>query len=202
MRSIQAKSNDFFRMHYDHIIMGLIILIVIFISLLVFLMYQISHRPLPAFNAVDPDNKTLTLTPFKDPNLLPETIIRWSSKAAITAYSFDYVNYKEQISKARSYFTSGGWTDYLNSINPVIQTVVQGQLFVNGIVSGTPVISNQGSSSGNKQLWRVQIPFLVTYQSANSTAKRHFMVTLTIIRIRTTENPQGIGIDQFVMVPS
>jgi intracellular multiplication protein IcmL len=69
-------------------------------------------------------------------------------------------------------------------------------------VVGTPVISNQGPLPGTDYAWRVQIPFLVTYQSANVTTRRNYMVIVSIIRVSTIENPQGIGIDQFVTVQS
>jgi len=85
-------------------------------------------------------------------------------------------------------------------VDRLISTIVQNQLFVNGVVSGPPVISNQGPLPGKGYTWRVQIPFLVTYQSANTTTKRSFYVVITIVQVPTNINPQGIGIDQFVMV--
>lgn len=195
-------NNDFYRKHYNHVIMFLMGLIALLICAIVFVTYQLFHRPLPEFTALDPDQKVMKLTPFVDPNLLPATIIRWASKAAILAYSFDWVNYNAQIPLARPFFTDQGWQGYLRAINSAIKNVVQGQLYVNGIVSGTPVISNQGPLPGKEQVWRVQIPFLVTYQTANVNVvvKRNFIVALTIVRIPTRINPQGIGIDQYVMV--
>src|SRR5690606_23717340 len=99
------------------------------------------------------------------PNLLPETIIRWASKAAVLAYTFDFVNYNEQVNAVRPYFTNAGWNDYQRSVSSLINTVVQNQIFVYGIISGTPVISNEGVLPNKGYVWRVQIPFLVTYQS-------------------------------------
>lgn len=201
MKSRLPKTNDFYRKHYHQAIYLLMLLLLLIVLIMALVMYQLFHRPLPSFTALDPDQKNMKLTPFTEPNLLPDTIIRWASKAAILAYSFDWVNYDNEISQVRPFFTNGGWDSFLRSINNVIKSVVQGQLFVNGIVNGTPVISNQGPLPSKGQVWRVQIPFLVTYQSANNISKRNFLVTLTIVRISTAINPQGVGIDQFVMVP-
>jgi intracellular multiplication protein IcmL len=126
--------------------------------------------------------------------------LRWASKAATVAYTFDFVNYNTQTAAARPYFTEDGWQDYLNSVNNLINTIVQNQLFVNGVVSGAPVISNQGNIPGRGYVWRVQIPFLVTYQSANTTSKQNYFVIISIVKVPTYVNKQGIGIDQFVMV--
>ena len=191
--------HDFYRQHTHHMIWLLMALIVLLMLLIGLVLYQLLNRPLPSFKAVDVDQKEMSLTSFTEPNLLPDTIINWASKAAITAYSFDWVNYEAQIGVARPYFTDAGWQDFLKSINPVIRSVIQAQLFVNSIVSGTPVIANQGPLPGRGQVWRIQIPFLVNYQSANGTTRRNFIVSLSIVRISTAINPQGIGIDQFVM---
>jgi intracellular multiplication protein IcmL len=61
------------------------------------------------------------------------------------------------------------------------------------------VIANQGPIPDKEYAWRIQIPFLVTYQSMNITTKRNFYVLISIVRVPTNVNPQGIGIDQFVM---
>lgn len=192
--------NDFYRLHYHQVIyvlMGLMGLIIITISVV---LYQMYNRPLPQFNALQPDGRRMLLLPYKAPNQLPDTILRWASRAATTAYTFDFVRYNSQIAAARPYFTNDGWQGYLSSVRGLINRITQSQLFVNGVVSGTPVISNQGVLPGVGNTWRVQIPFLVTWQSSNQTTKSNYTVVLTIINVPTSVNPAGIGIDQFIMV--
>jgi len=193
------QESSFFRNHYHHVLIALIVIIFLLIIAVGVAFYQVLHRPLPQFNAEQADGKKMLLTPNDEPNLLPNTILEWASKAATISYTFDFVNSAKQIAQARPFYTADGWQDYLNSVSGVIGTIVQNQLFVNGVVSGPPVIANQGPLPGKGYVWRVQIPFLVTYQSANITTKRNFIVIISIIRVPTNVNPQGIGIDQFVM---
>lgn len=195
-----AKNNDFLRNHYHHIIMGIMLVIFLMMFAIGYVFYQVMNRPLPQFNAIQPDGKSMLLIPYDQPNLSPDTIVRWASKAAILAYTFSFENYNNQLKEARPYFTEDGWQDYLSSVDRLINTIVQNQLIVNGIVSGTPVISNQGEVSGRGYVWRIQIPFLVTYQSANRSDRRNFYVVISIVRVPTYVNKQGIGIDQFLMV--
>ena len=195
-----AKNNDFYRNHYHHIIMGIMAVVLLMMFAIGFVFYQVANRPLPQFNAMQPDGKSILLIPYDQPNLSPETIVRWASKAAILAYTFSFENYNNQIQEARPYFTEDGWQDYLSSVENLITTIVQNQLIINGVVSGTPVISNQGPVPGRGYVWRLQIPFLVTYQSANTSIKRNFYVVISIVRVPTNINKQGIGIDQFLMV--
>ncbi len=193
------RENHFYRDHYHHVIMVMIVVIVILMIAVGVVFYQTLNRPLPQFNAVQPDGKKMLLFPYEEPNLLPDTILRWASKAATVAYTFDFLNANKQVLAARPFFTPDGWLDYLNSVKGVIGTIVQNQLFVFGVVAGTPVISNQGPLPGKDYVWRVQIPFLVTYVNAQGPTNRHFMVVISIVRVPTNINSQGIGIDQFVM---
>jgi len=194
------RDNGFYRDHYHHILMGVIACMVLLMLMVGLFFYQVMNRPLPQFNAIQPDGKSMLLIPFDEPNLLPDTILRWASKAATLAYTFDFVGYNDEIRAARPYFTELGWQDYLNSVSNLIKTIIQNKLFINGVVSGTPVISNQGDLPGKGYVWRVQIPFLVTYQSENTISKRNYYVVISIVRVPTSENKQAIGIDQFLMV--
>ncbi|SRR5579883_86400 len=193
-------ANSFYRDYYHYVLTGLILLLFLMILAAGVVLYQLFNKPLPVFYATDPKNQQIQLTPNLEPNLMPDTLLAWASKAAATAYTFDFYNYNNQVAAVKPYFTDAGWQDYLQSVSSLLETIVQRQLFVNGVVAGTPVISNQGALPGKGYSWRIQIPFLVTYQSANTTTKRNFMVIITIVRLPTNINPQGIGIDQFVMI--
>jgi intracellular multiplication protein IcmL len=192
------QDNSFYRANYHlffYAMMGALVGLLLVVGLVLF---QLASRPLPVFMAKQSDGKTMELLSFDEPNLLPETIIRFASKAAVTTYTFNYVNYDSQLALARPYFTEAGWNDFKSSISGLVSTIAQNQLFVSGVVSGPPVISNQGPLPGKGYVWRVQVPFLLTYQSSNSTVKRKYFVIVTIVRVPTSVNPQGIGIDQFV----
>ena len=193
------QDNYFYRDYYHYFIIALMSLILILIVAVLMTLFQVLHRPLPAFAAVQANGESMPLTPFEQPNLLPDTLLRWASKAASTAYTFDFVNYNQEISQVRPYFTNAGWFDFRSAISGVLSTIVKNQLFVTGVVSGAPVIANQGPLPGKGYVWRVQIPFLVTYQSANTTTTAFFIVILSIVQVPTSTNPQGIGIDQFIM---
>lgn len=193
------SDRNFYRDHYHHVLIGGMLAIGLLIIAVLAVLYQTIHRPLPAFHAMQSDGKIMELAPYDEPNLLSDTILQWASKAATTAYTFDFVNYSKQIAAVRPYFTDAGWADYLGSVNSLIANIIKNQIFVSGVVSGVPVISNQGPLPGKGYVWRVQIPFLVSYQSSERITKENFIVVITIIHVPTSINPQGIGIDQFVM---
>jgi len=190
---------NFYRDNYQAVILLVIIAIFTLIGMVIFVLHQIFHRPLPVFVAAGPNGQKMQLVAFDEPNYLPNTLLTWASKAAVAAYTFDFVNYNKQIALARPYFTASGWGDYQGSVQGLIADITKKQLFVNGVVSGSPVISNQGPLPGKGYVWRIQMPFLVTYQSAEAISKQNFLVIMTIVKVPTAVDPTGIGIDQFVM---
>ncbi|OGT56322.1 MAG: hypothetical protein A3F43_00780 [Gammaproteobacteria bacterium RIFCSPHIGHO2_12_FULL_42_10] len=191
--------NHFWREYYTYFFVGLAVLFLLAMCAVSLVLYQVWHRPLPTFQAIDSKRSQRLLTPFESPNLLPDTLLRWAAKATIAAYTFDFVNYSNELAIAREYFTEAGWTDFRGAINATLGTVIKNQLFVTAVVTGAPVIVNQGELPDKGYVYRVQIPFLVTYQSANTLTKSSYIVVLSIVHVPTTQNPQGIGIDQFIM---
>lgn len=198
-RSSTSHNNAFYRRHFHTVIIGLVVSIIIMLCCVIVVLYQIQNRPIPSFHAVASDQKQMHLVPSVDPNLLSTTLIKWANQAVVAAYTYDFSNYEDQLALARPYFTENGWLLYQNSTQNLINTIRKNQLIVNGVVSGPSVISNSGDLPDLGMTWRIQIPFLVTYQGAENVRNEFFIVTLTIVRVPTTQNPAGIGIDQFVM---
>ena len=193
------RDNSFYKHYYHYFLLGVMALIVLMLVTLSIVLYQTMHRPEPQFMATQSNGQQMELSPFDEPNLLPDTLIRWASKAAILAYTFDFYDYANEIQSARPYFTDEGWSSYLGSVNHLFENITTNKLIVTSVVSGTPVISNQGELPDTGYTWRIQMPFLVTYQSASTTSQQNFLVSVTIVRVPTNINPQGIGINQFVM---
>ena len=65
------------------------------------------------------------------------------------------------------------------------------------MAQGAPVILKRGVLNGVYS-WQVQMPMLVTYQSANMNVQQPVLVTMLIKRVNVLNNPAGIAIDQFV----
>lgn len=194
-----TEGNQFYRKHFHKTIVALIVTIFLMIGCVVFLLYQVHHRPIPLFNAAAPDGRRMMLPASEDPNLLPDTLIKWANQAAVASYTYDFSNYETQLALARPYFTNTGWTLYRNSIQNLLNSIAKNKLSVTSVVTAPSVISNSGQYPGLGMAWRIQIPFLVGYEGAENVTMQRFTVTLTIVRVPTTQNPAGIGIDQFVM---
>lgn len=159
--------------------------------------WQFSHQKLPLMEAVSKEGNKFQLVPHEDPSLIPSILLQWASKAAVAAYTFDFVRYPQQIEFAHKWFTDSGWNDYQASLKVLIQTISSRQLFVNSVVSAPPVIALTDETG-----WSVQLPFLVTYQSSDKMTRKNFLVKMKIVKVSTNLNPEGMGIAGFVMSAS
>ena len=75
------------------------------------------------------------------------------------------------------------------------------KLIVSAVATRAPIILQKGILNG-KYAWRVQMPILVTYQSASEFSQQNNVVTMLITRVSTLNSPRGIGISQFVVGPA
>jgi intracellular multiplication protein IcmL len=191
------NANAFYRDNYRYFLYGLIALLFLALITMGVTARLLQQRPLPTFFAKQ-DGKQMQLFPSVEPNLLPDTIIRFASKAAVAAYTYDFARVNEQLQQVRPYFTDAGWAAFYTQAQSSINRVVANRLFVNGVVVGTPVISHQGELPDIGYAWRVEIPFLITYSSSEVTTKFRHIIAITLVRVPTSINPQGIGIYQFI----
>lgn len=199
MAAARQERNHFYRDRYPVALLAVLIAMILMIITLVVVLYLVINRPLPEFYAETPTHQRMQLQSHDSPNLLSTTLLRWAAKTAVAAYTFDFAQYNTQLTKIRPYFTDAGWVGYSNSVSGLISTILAQKLLVYGVVAGTPIISNQGELPGHGYAWRVQIPFLVVYQGADVSSQTNYTILMTIVKVPTTQNPAGIGIDQFVM---
>lgn len=171
------------------------------ICLTVTLIYFIWHTPMPQKFASNPSGKSTPLYALTEPLLSQASLLAWANQAAISVYNFNYVNYPQQFKIAASYFTSEGWDLFRDRFQKVVDSVIEKKLQVSAVVTGTPLITQQGPLMGH-YTWRIRMPLLVTYESGSQKLPQHLIVEMLVIRVATTQTPKGIAIAQFVTTQS
>ncbi len=192
--------NEFYRDNYRKVVAALLLSFFILLVLVAALFYIVTHPPAPRYFATSSDGRLAPLVPFAQPNLSNSAILAWSNTAATAAYSYNFVNYRQALQQAADYFTPEGkqmfFTAIKNSNN--LQAVISKKLIVSAVATGIPVILEQGILAG-RYTWKVQIPMLITFQSASQFSQQSVTVTLLIVRVSTLTSPRGIGIAQFIV---
>ncbi len=192
--------NTFYRDNYRRLVGILLILILINLLLIGSIIYLISSRPAPVYFATSSDGRITPLYPLNQPVVAPSELLQWSAQAAVAAYTYNFVNYRQDLQRASEYFTPEGWNQFQQGLKDTrnLETVVAKKFVVTATPTGAPEIKDQGILNG-RYAWRIQIPLLVTYEGATGERiQQPVIVTMMVTRVSTLDTPKGIAIAQFV----
>lgn len=191
--------NNFYRDNYRRLVLSLMFLLFIIIFLAGVVFYQIYNRPEPKYFATTTDGRIMQLFPLSEAMLSPSELLQWTHRAAIAAYTYNFVNYRDAMQQLQNQFTPAGWKYYENAlkISRTLEMVIAKKLVVSAVATGTPVILDQAVVNGI-YAWKVQIPLLVTYQSPNEQTQQSMIITIIVSRVPTVDMPKGIAIVSFV----
>ncbi|MCH9689740.1 MAG: type IVB secretion system apparatus protein IcmL/DotI [Gammaproteobacteria bacterium] len=195
--------NAFYKDGQRKILLVLLLSIVVNCLMASLLVYLISHPPTPKYFATSINGRVTPLFALDEPNQSDSAILQWTNQAAIAAFTYNFVNYRTELQASSEFFTSAGWTQFLNALENSnnLDAVKAKKLIVSAVATSAPIILQKGLLNG-RYSWRIQMPLLVTYQSASEFSQQRNIVTILVTRISTLNSPRGIGISQFVVGPA
>ncbi|AWN75380.1 TPA: type IVB secretion system apparatus protein IcmL/DotI [Legionella anisa] len=201
--TVVALRNKFYKDSQRKVILALLIALIINIILAALLVYMITHPPAPKYFATSINGRITPLFPLNEPNQSDSAVLQWANQAAIAAFTYNFVNYRDELQASSGFFTPEGWDQFLNALQQSnnLDAVKAKKLIVSAVATRAPIILQKGVLNGNFS-WRVQMPILVTYQSASEFTQQNNVVTMLITRVSTLNSPRGIGISQFVVGPA
>jgi len=128
-----------------------------------------------------------------------EEVLNWTTQVVTKAYSMSFANYAQQLDDIRPNFTEAGWLGYEQALSRAgfLDTLLNNQYVTTAVPQKAPVIIAQGLVNGVYG-WRLQVPLIVTFQSASAQSSQTVNVEVTVVRRPETENPKGLGIAQIV----
>jgi intracellular multiplication protein IcmL len=201
--TVVALRNKFYKDSQRRIILALMIAIVVNVMMGILIVYMITHPPAPKYFATSINGRITPLFPLDEPNQSDSAVLQWANQAAIAAFTYNFVNYRDELQSASGFFTADGWDQFLSALQQSnnLDAVKAKKLVVSAVATRAPIILQKGVLNGQYS-WRVQMPILVTYQSASEFTQQNNVVTMLINRVSTLNSPRGIGISQFVVGPA
>ncbi len=195
--------NKFYKDNYRRVIMILLLSLLVNVGLGILIFWIISHPPEPKYFATSINGRITPLFPLDKPNQSDSAVLQWANQAAIATYSYNFVNYREELESASEFFTPTGWREFLSALQAsnMLSAVKAKKLIVSAVATRAPIVLDKGELNG-RYAWRVQMPILATYQSASQFDQENYVVTMLITRVATLNSPRGIGIEQFVVAPA
>ncbi|EHL29523.1 type IVB secretion system apparatus protein IcmL/DotI [Legionella drancourtii] len=201
--TVVTLRNKFYKDSQRKVILALLVAIVVNLVLASMLVYIVTHPPAPKYFATSINGRITPLFPLNEPNQSDSAVLQWANQAAIAAFTYNFVNYRDELQASSGFFTAEGWDQFLNALQQSnnLDAVKAKKLIVSAVATRAPIILQKGVLNGSYS-WRVQMPILVTYQSASEFTQQNNVVTMLITRVSTLNSPRGIGISQFVVGPA
>ena len=195
--------NNFYRDGQRKMILVLLVSMAANFVLASTLVYVFTHPPAPQYFATSINGRITPLFPLNEPNQSDSAVLQWANQAAIAAFSYNFVNYRNELQASSGFFTSEGWRQFLGALQESnnLEAVKAKKLIVSAVATRAPIILQKGLLNG-RYAWRIQMPILVTYQSASEFSQQNNVVTMLITRVSTLNSPRGVGIAQFVVGPA
>ncbi|WP_367606362.1 type IVB secretion system apparatus protein IcmL/DotI [Legionella sp. W05-934-2] len=194
--------NDFYRDSQRKIMIAAILSLLLNFIIGSLLIYIYTHPPAPRYFATSINGRITPLYPLSEPNQSDAAVLQWANEAAIASYTYNFVNYREELQAASGFFTPTGWRQFLLALQGSgnLQAVKENKFVVSAVATRAPSITQKGLVNGVYS-WRVQMPVSVTYQSSENYTTQNVMILMLITRVSTLNAPRGIGISQFVVSP-
>jgi len=192
--------NDFYKDSYRKVMSALLLAFIAIFVLAGIMTYMFTHPPEPRYFATTTNGRITPLVALDKPNLSKSALLQWASTAAIASYTYNFVNYRQELQAASEFFTPDGWNSFLKAltVSNNLEAVKAKKLVVSAVATGAPIILQEGLLN-HRYSWRMQMPMLITYQSASQLTRQSVTVTVLISRISTLNSARGIGIAQFVV---
>lgn len=157
-------------------------------------------RPAPTYFATDDAGRITPIVALSHPLLGPSEVINWTAQSVTKALSYDYLNYRKQLSAVETYFTADGFQEYLLSLKKSgnLDSVIKSMYLVDATLQSTPVIVNDGDAGG-QHFWNIKMSLLVGYHAGKSQVNQNLTAIVTVVRVPPDRNSEGIAIQKLVL---
>jgi intracellular multiplication protein IcmL len=149
--------------------------------------------------ATNGEGAILSITALDVPLHSTSVVLNWATQSITKAYTFSFSNYRAQLQDSRDVFTGKGWEGFQLALEESgnLRTVIDNKLVTTAVPRGAPIIIAEGQLGGN-YAWKIQLPMLVTYQSASTRTTQDLLVSAIISRRSELEHPMGLGVAQII----
>lgn len=142
-----------------------------------------------------------------DPRVSPATLTEYAKDAVVNAYSYDYINYREDLNLvAAKWFTDNGRKAFFSSLDESgnLERVIKGRLILRSMSTKVPQLEEEGRK-GSQRYWLVQVPIAIEFYSGGDQqpkSRQDFLAAVTIVQTpASATNLKGIAVDSISLSP-
>src|SRR5262249_35487839 len=142
--------------------------------------------------------KIIPIYSLSEPVVNTADLLQWATQAATAVFTYNFVNWRDELQQASENFTPEGWKNFQDALERArnLELILSKKLASSEVPTGASVVLEQGIL-GDRYAWKIQVPILITYESASYRTRQSVLVTMLVTRVSTLNNPKGIGISAF-----
>lgn len=161
------------------------------------------HPPQPHYFYTDGHGTPYEIAPLDAPVMSDADLLTWTVNSVVAAYTVNFAEYRDQLSKAAAHFTNPGWNSFGAAFVQTgnFEKMKTARLVVWAQPERTAVIRER-AVIGGVLTYKVELPLIVNYENENNNNPAHLLVTLLVVRAIETAHPEGIAIDQINAPPA
>ena len=157
----------------------------------------IKFSPKNRYFASTSDGRIVKLTPLSEPMLSLQAVEDFAGRAISNTFTFDYANYKTQITQNSPSFTAEAFSQIKKNLEAeqgIAQEAVKNSWAVTANVIAAPTVAMQGKMPNGRYGWRLIFPVRMTFQSETTVRTARYTVDVIVVREKQKNNPKGIVI--------
>lgn len=154
------------------------------------------------------DNSVICEISPKDNPLLTDVAIQdFGKMAVLSAYTFDYINYRDQINDATTrYFTADGRAAFNKAMRTSgsLSHIISNTLIMKTMAANVPQIEEKGIDNKGRNYWLVKMPVITEFYAgqAKPVDVQRFIARARIVsEPRDAFNTKGLGVDSLTLRP-
>lgn len=162
------------------------------------------HPSTPHYFYTDGKGTPREVYPLDHPVMSDSDLIIWTVGSVAAVFSINFKDYRTQLNHAAEHFTDNGWVAFGNAFKSVgnLEKIKIARLVGSATPERSAVIHSQGVV-GNLYTYKIEIPMIVAFENDNvNNDNQHVIVSVVVIRTIAPDHPDGIAIDQIVVVPA
>lgn len=197
--------NDFYRDSFGKVVLIIVSICIAIAGLIALSLHFYLDKPPPITFSVDDEMRVQSPVPLDQPYLTTPDLLQWVADILPKAFIFDFNHYNNQLKTAAQYFTTNGWTAFLNQLNIYVNynNVQAYKLFVTSTPAAAPYILREGViQESGKYGWWVQMPLTINYAGYKPPPSKPLVLQVLVVRVSTLNNLTGVGIDNVIQAPA
>lgn len=138
---------------------------------------------------------------LSEPGMTNSALVSWAAMAATDVMTVSVGDYDARQLEHQKYFTPNGWKSFSLARKVVGERdkVLRNRQVITAAPRAAPSIVEKGLQNGT-YFWRIQVPMVITYSVGNSQQATPVNFELMVLRVPTSVNAFGVGIEQWTKI--